>query len=140
MILKSFLTNSSLEYQGNYEDLELWTKMFFAGAKFGNVDDIVIQYRVLENSLSTVHAAKASIYDRKVLKTFRAECKQHILRVVQHIDIKLLSEVEKSLVTRYLINRAITQLDIFGLYRLRGITLKNIIITTFSEIQRMFTK
>lgn len=140
MILKSFLTNSSLKYQGNYEDFELWTKMFFAGAKFGNVDDVVIRYRVLEHSLSTVHAVGARRYDRNVLKTFRAERKRYLSEVMQHIDIGLLSEAEKSLVARYLINKAITRLDLFGLYRLKDIALKNIIIMILSEIKRILTK
>jgi glycosyltransferase involved in cell wall biosynthesis len=137
MILKSFLTNFSLKYQGNYEDLDLWARMFFAGAKFGNVDDIVVRYRVLENSLSTVHATGARRFDRQVLKTFRAEHQEYLSEVIKHVDIELLSEREKSLVARYLINRAITRFDLFGLYRLKDIALRNVVTTLLSEIRRL---
>ena len=140
MILKGFLTNSSLKYQGNYEDLDLWTRMFSAGAKFGNVDDIVIRYRVLAVSLSTIHATGARRYNRGVLKSFRVEHQRYLSDVIKHINIGLLSESEKSLVARYRINKAITRLELFGLYKLRGISLKTVVIMALSEIQRMLTK
>ena len=140
MILKGFLTNSSLKYEGKYEDFDMWIRMFSAGAKFGNVDDIVIRYRVLDESLSTVHAAGSRRDTRRVLKTFRTEHQQYLSGVIKYIDVGLLSEGEKSLVARYLINKAIIRLDIFGLYKLKDIALKNIVITALSEIQRILTK
>lgn len=140
MILKSFLTNSSLKYEGKYEDFDMWIRMFSAGAKFGNVDDIVIRYRVLDNSLSTVHATGSRRDTRRVLKKFRREHQQYLSEVIKRTDIKLLSEGEKSLVARYLISKAITGFSIVGLYKLKDISLKNIIITTLSELQRMLTK
>jgi len=140
MILKGFLTDSSLKYEGKYEDFDMWIRMFSAGAKFGNVDDIVIRYRVLDESLSTVHATGSRRDTRRVLKTFRAEHQQYLSEVVKNVDIKLLSEGEKSLVARYLINRAMIRFDLFSLRKLRDIELKNIIIMTLSEIQRLLTK
>ena len=140
MILKGFLTNSSLKYEGKYEDFDMWIRMFSAGAKFGNVDDIVIRYRVLDESLSTVHAAGSRRDTRRVLKKFRTEHQQYLSGVIKYIDVGLLSEGEKSLVARYLINKAIIRLDIFGLYKLKDIALKNIVITALSEIQRILTK
>lgn len=140
MILKGFLIDSSLKYEGKYEDFDMWIRMFSAGAKFGNVDDIVIRYRVLDESLSTVHANGSRRDTRRVLKTFRAEHQQYLSEALKNVDIKFLSEGEKSLVARYLINRAMTRFDIFSLRKLRDIELKNIIIMTLSEIQRLLTK
>ena len=140
MFRKNFLIDYSLEYKGNYEDLDLWTRMFSAGAKFGNVDNIVIRYRVLNESLSTIHAKGARRYNRGVLKRFRVEHQQYLSDVIKQINIGLLSECEKSLVVRYLINKSITRLELFGLYKLRGIALKTVVITMLSEIQRMLTK
>jgi len=137
MILKSFLIDSSLKYIGKYEDFDLWARMFSAGAKFGNVDDVVVKYRVLNESLSTVHAAGSRRDTRRVLKTFRIEHQQYVSSMIKNLDIDLLSEKEKSLVARYLLNRAITRFDLFGLYRLKDITLRSVVITLLSEIRRL---
>ena len=144
MIRKGFLTDYSLEYgQSIYqtaEDFDMWVRMFSAGAKFGNVDDIVVRYRVLDNSLSIINTAESRRDVRGLVKKFRADHQKYLSDVIKDIDINLLSEAEKSLVARYFINRAITRFDIFGLRRLKNISLKNIVITTLSEIQRLATK
>ena len=137
MILKSFLIDSSLKYIGKYEDFDLWARMFSAGAKFGNVDDVVVRYRVLKDSLSIVHAAGSRRDTRRVLKIFRIEHQKYLSEVIKHVDMGLLSESEKSLVVRYLINRAITKFDLFGLYRLKDIALRIVVITLLSEIRRL---
>ena len=137
MILKSFLIDSSLKYIGKYEDFDLWARMFSAGAKFGNVDDVVVRYRVLKDSLSIVHAAGSRRDTRRVLKIFRIEHQKYLSEVIKHLEMGLLSEREKSLVARYLINRAITKFDLFGLYRLKDIALRIIVITLLSEIRRL---
>ena len=144
MIRKGFLTDYSLEYgQSTYqaaEDFDMWVRMFSSGAKFGNVDDIVVRYRVLDNSLSIINTAESRRDVRGLVKMFRAEHQQYLSDVIKHIDINLLSEDEKSLVARYLINRLFTKFDIFGLRRLKDISLKNIVITVLSEVQRLATK
>jgi glycosyltransferase involved in cell wall biosynthesis len=144
MIRKSFLTDHSLEYgQSKYrtaEDFDMWVRMFSAGAKFGNIDDIVIQYRVLNNSLSAKSTAGSRRDVRGLVRMFRAEHQQYLSDVIKHIDINLLSEEEKSLAARYLINKFMTKFDIFGLRRLKNISLKNIVITILSEMQRLATK
>lgn len=140
MILKSFLMRHSLKYIGKYEDFDLWTRMFTLGAKFGNVDDIVIHYRQLEISLSTINLIGARRFNRGVIKRFRLEQKHYMSNVIEKIDIRLLSEKEKSLVARYAINRVLTRFDIFILRKLKGISLKNIILVVLSEFQRLATK
>ena len=56
MMKSSFLLEHDLRYgQSCYkaaEDYDLWIRMHQAGAVFGNVDDIVLKYRVLDDSLS----------------------------------------------------------------------------------------
>ena len=144
MIRKGFLTDCSLEYGQSIhqtaEDFDMWVRMFSAGAKFGNVDDIVVRYRVLDNSLSIINTAESRRDVRGLVKKFRADHQKYLSDVIKDIDINLLSEAEKSLVARYFINRAITRFDIFGLRRLKNISLKNIVITTLSEIQRLAAK
>ena len=82
MIRKSFLTDNSLEYgQSKYliaEDFDMWVRMFSAGAKFGNIDDIVIQYRVLNNSLSAKSTAGSRRDVRSLVRMFRVEHKEYL--------------------------------------------------------------
>ena len=54
--------------------------------------------------------------------------------------MNLLSDVEKSLVARYLVNRAITRFDFINLTKLKNIKFKTIIIMILSEFQRLLTK
>ena len=122
------------------EDFDLWVRMFSAGAKFGNVDDVVIQYRVLDDSLSILNATGSRRDVRGIVKKHRVEHQKNLSGVIKNIDIRPLSEGERSVVARYLINRAITRFDIFGLHKLKGIALKNIVIIILSEIYRLATK
>lgn len=59
LINKSFLITHKLNY-GVFghkvaEDLDLWMQMYNRGAKFGNVDAILLKYRLLNDSLSSVN-------------------------------------------------------------------------------------
>ena len=144
IIRKRFLIDNSLEYgQSKYriaEDFDMWVRMFIAGAKFGNIDDIVIRYRVLNNSLSAKNTAGSQRDVRSLVRMFRLEKREYLSDVIKHLDINLLSEEEKSLVARYLINKFMTKFGIFGLYKLKDIRLKNIVITLLSEINRLLFK
>ena len=140
MMNRDFLINKSLRYQGKYEDFDMWIRMFSAGAKFGNVDEVIIRYRVLSESLSTVHAIGSRRDTRRVLKTFRTENKKYLKSLIDNLDINLLSDFEKSLVARYLVNKAITKFDFKNLNKLKSIKFKTIIIMILSELQRLLTK
>ncbi len=56
MIKKSFLSTNNLKYglngYRNAEDLDLWILMYENGAKFGNVDENILKYRILSSSMS----------------------------------------------------------------------------------------
>ena len=56
MIRREFLRKASLVYgAGKYkvaEDYQLWAQMFERGARFGNVDDWIMKYRWVGNSLT----------------------------------------------------------------------------------------
>ena len=140
MMTRDFLINKSLRYHGKYEDFDMWIRMFSAGAKFGNVDEVIIRYRVLNESLSTIHSIGSRRDTRRVLKAFRAENKKYLKNLIDFLDMNLLSDVEKSLVARYLVNRAITRFDFINLTKLKNIKFKTIIIMILSEFQRLLTK
>lgn len=56
MIKKSFLSTNNLKYglngYRNAEDLDLWILMYENGAKFGNVNENILKYRILPSSMS----------------------------------------------------------------------------------------
>lgn len=56
MMQKSFLTKNNLTYglhgYRNGEDLDLWMLMYNYNAKFGNVNNTILHYRVLSSSMS----------------------------------------------------------------------------------------
>jgi glycosyltransferase involved in cell wall biosynthesis len=56
MIKKVFLTTNNLKYglngYRNAEDLDLWILMYENGARFGNVDENILKYRILPSSMS----------------------------------------------------------------------------------------
>lgn len=59
MIKKEFLESNKLEYgingYRNAEDLDLWINMYNRGAKFGNLDETILKYRILSTSMSRVN-------------------------------------------------------------------------------------
>lgn len=58
MMRRAFLDQHQLRYQvgAAAEDYQFWCKAFSQGARFGNVSQLVFQYRHLAQSLSKVHA------------------------------------------------------------------------------------
>lgn len=56
VIRKDFIIKNNLRYGINTnmlaEDLDMWINMFNAGAKFGNINQIKLRYRILNSSLS----------------------------------------------------------------------------------------
>jgi glycosyltransferase involved in cell wall biosynthesis len=140
MIRKVFLINTSLMYgQSKYktaEDLDLWVRMFLLGARFGNVDSVVIKYRVLNNSLSKINFSKLQKDGRAITSMFWLERQQYFLNTIKNLDIPSLSKVEKLTVVNFLIKRFIIKLDFLGLYRLNQVGLKLTITAIFLGIKR----
>jgi glycosyltransferase involved in cell wall biosynthesis len=58
MMRKDFLQSHALRYQtgASAEDYQFWCRAYHLGARFGNVDQFLYQYRYLNQSLSKVHA------------------------------------------------------------------------------------
>jgi len=74
MMRKSFLNSSGLKYGGGgycqAEDLDLWLKMYNKGAKFGNVNSILLEYRILTNSMSRVNKREIALESDKKFNEF----------------------------------------------------------------------
>jgi hypothetical protein len=58
MMRKAFIDQYDLRYQASAsaEDYEFWCKAYHLGARFGNVNELLFDYRHFAQSLSKVHA------------------------------------------------------------------------------------
>jgi len=74
MMRKEFLNLNKLTYGMNgykhAEDLDLWMNMYNSGAKFGNINSIILKYRILANSMSRVNRKEIAIESDKKFDEF----------------------------------------------------------------------
>jgi glycosyltransferase involved in cell wall biosynthesis len=137
MIRKSFLDENNLLYgQSQYqiaEDIDLWIRMFDKGAIFGNFDEILFQYRVLDNSLSRINDKGIRKDTKKLLDNFLIMHKDIILSILNQNLISKNDE-EKSLVVRTVFKLFKKSFKISLLNHLKGIERKVVICTLISEL------
>jgi len=138
LIKKSFLEKNNLRYgQSSYrkiEDLDLWIRMFKCGAKFGNIDRVVLRYRLTNGSLSKINNRQIKIETRQILSDFISDPSASFNKIVNELPQKLNSE-EKSLVVRY-IWYSFKRLNFRNFKLLKDIDNKIILRTILSEILR----
>jgi glycosyltransferase involved in cell wall biosynthesis len=138
MMRSSFLIEHDLRYgQSRYkaaEDYDLWVRMHQAGALFGNVDDIVLKYRVLGDSLSRNN--RLMLRDSKGLSNefFRNNyiyCLQNIGSISEFGNSS-----EKSLAVRFIWHSFFKKGNVFLAKYLKFIGFKVFVYATLSEIIR----
>ena len=138
MIRKQFLDENSLEYgQSSYkiaEDLDLWLRMHRCGARFGNVDSVVLKYRILSNSLSKVNNSLILKETKAMLRQFYKDNYQQTALIIKSLPPVLNTE-EKSLLVRY-IYRRVKRLDFSEVAIMKKIDKKIIFNSILSEIIR----
>ena len=138
MIRKQFLDENCLEYgQSTYkiaEDLDLWLRMHKCGARFGNVDGVVLKYRILGESLSKVNNALILKETKLMLHQFYKDNHQQIALIIKNLPSVLNAE-EKSLLVRY-IYRRIKRLDFSHVSLMKKIDKKVIFNSILSEMIR----
>ena len=138
MIRKRFLDTNSLKYgQSSYkiaEDLDLWLRMYGCGARFGNVDSVVLKYRILRGSLSKVNNALILEETKSMLHQFYKDNHQQISLIVKNLPSVLNSE-EKSLLVRYIYKR-VKRLDFSHVGLMRKVDKKIIFNSILSEMIR----
>jgi len=103
MMRNSFILEHQLKY-GNgpsiiSEDLDMWNDFYNSGAIFGNVDELVIQYRILQNSISRLGHKTIQKETKVVLKKFLMENKSTLYQLLINLPEKLNDE-EQSLIAR----------------------------------------
>ena len=138
MIRKRFLDTNSLKYgQSSYkiaEDLDLWLRMYGCGARFGNVDSVVLKYRILRGSLSKVNNALILEETKSMLHQFYKDNHQQISLIVKNLPSVLNSD-EKSLLVRYIYKR-VKRLDFSHVGLMRKVDKKIIFNSILSEMIR----
>ena len=138
MIRKRFLDENSLEYgQSAYkiaEDLDLWLRMQKCGARFGNVDSVVLKYRILGESLSKANNAPILKETKAMLRQFYKDNHQQIALIIKNLPSVLNAE-EESLLVRY-IYRRVKRLDFSHVGLMKKIDKKVIFNSILSEMIR----
>ncbi len=137
MIKKEFLMRHGLLYgQSEYkiaEDFDLWLRMYEKGAKFGNVNDVLFKYRVLETSLSKIKH-KGIIKDtKKMVDIFFNNHKAGLVTYLETLSDKLNDE-EKSLIVRLVFKLLVKNFNVSSLKYLKNINKKIIVCSILSEI------
>ena len=137
MIRKEFLVKNNLLYgQSNYkiaEDFDLWIRMYEKGAKFGNVNDILFRYRILDNSLSKVNSIGLVKDTKKMLDNFFKNNKSKLIETLENLP-KQLNDEEKALVVRTGFKLLIKNFNFSVLKYIKSINKKTVICSVLSEI------
>ena len=137
MIKREFLDKHSLRYgQSNYEkaeDLDMWIQIHKKGGKFGNVDDIILKYRIIENSLSKVNDKKIRIETKDMLNQFYLMNKNFINQILSQ-NHKSLNIEEESLIIRAIYKIYLKKFRLDKLKDLKKYSKRNVVCTILSEI------
>ena len=139
VIRKSFLSENFLEYgQSKYraaEDFDLWVRMHKSGAMFGNVDKIILKYRVLDSSLSRTNKISVAKNTKSIVRQFYKDNNLEISHIVKNILLQNLNREERSIIVRYVYNE-IKRLNFSNFNLLKEIDGKNILNSVLSEVTR----
>lgn len=96
MIKKVFLNDKKLKYgingYRNAEDLDLWINMYNKNAKFGNVRERIMKYRVIPTSMSRTNHKKIKIESNASFNKLMKERKNEFEEIFRHIQRKDLTD------------------------------------------------
>ena len=139
MIRKGFLDKHELRYGQSIvncaEDLDLWIRMFNKGAKFGNVDEFIIQYRVLKNSLSRINNIFIKNETKILLDTFSKNNIQKASSIFNKIDFtKTFNSEEESIITRIFFRALLKNFKYIGIKKIKNFSKRNVLNSLISEL------
>jgi len=139
MIKKEFLDKNSLRYgQSQFkdaEDFDFWVRAQENGAMFGNLDDIVLRYRVVPNSLSKINKTHVLKDSKYITRKFFKNNRKKVSNMLNSGLPDCLNCEEKSLLVRYVFNDII-RLRFSNLHLIKHISKKIIVNSVLSEILR----
>lgn len=137
MIRKDFLTKNNLRYgQSEYkiaEDLDFWIRMYEKDARFGNVNDIIFRYRILDSSLSRVNNSGIIKDTKNMLNNFLINNKNDLINILDKIPKKLNDE-ELSLIVRSNFKLFKNTLNFKYFKNIKKIKKKIVVCTVLSEL------
>ena len=137
MIRKEFLEKNDLLYgQSAYkiaEDFDLWMRMYEKGAIFGNVNDILFRYRILDNSLSKVNSIGLAKDTKNMLNDFLKNNKNNLIKILENLP-KQSNDEEKALIVRIIFKLFIRTFNFSILKYMKTIDKKIVICSVLSEI------
>ena len=143
MMRKSFLDEQELKYgQSEYkfaEDFDLWMRLFKESAVFGNIDDVILKYRVINSSLSKVNSISLSKDTKNLLKVFFIKNKDNLVNILNTLpqNLQNLNDEEKALVVRFVFKLFMHTFDFRVFKYLKNINKKIIICTVLSEFSNI---
>jgi len=142
IIRKSFLDRNNLKYGQvefkNAEDLDLWIRIINLGGKLGNVDDVILKYRILKDSLSRYNN-KNILRDSNILfKNYIKKNKKKLTELL-NMNFKNLNNEEESIIIRNVFRIYFLKFKFNKYHLIRSFSKKNIFYTLTSEL-KLFTK
>jgi glycosyltransferase involved in cell wall biosynthesis len=138
MIRKDFLLKYNFLYGSSKykiaEDLDLWIRMYNAGAKFANLNEIVFKYRIIENSLSKINRLMILKETKEMQKEFLKEYEEKFMNIIKTVKIDKLNVEEQDILVRAIIRIVLKNFN-FSLFKyLKSISKKIVICSILSEI------
>lgn len=138
MIRKIFLIDNHLMYGQSdiktAEDFDLWIRMYNKGAKFGNVDDILLKYRDLENSLSKIKNKEVIKDSKRLTIKFFEDEKKNLQKILKIKNNNLNSE-EQILIVKFVFKTFFKTFNFSFFKYLKDINIKAILFGFLSEIK-----
>ena len=109
--------------------------MHKCGAKFGNVNNVILKYRILDNSLSRVNNSLVLQDSKSIFKQFHKDNCNIASRIVKDSSLQTLNAEEKSLLVRYIYND-MKRLNFSNFKLIKQIDRKIILNSVLSEMLR----
>tara|TARA_X000001036_G_C20678300_1_gene805011 strand:+ start:783 stop:1721 length:939 start_codon:yes stop_codon:yes gene_type:complete len=108
VMYRNFFNEKKLKY-GNIkkteaEDYDLWTKMISCGLSFGNSKEILIKYRVLKTSMSSVNKVNIFVEVYNNCKNYNKEHKDQLIKTYRRLRRKKISNQFAPILCKSILN------------------------------------
>lgn len=143
IIRKSFLDRNNLKYGQvefkNAEDLDLWIRIINLGGKLGNVDDVILKYRILKDSLSRSNNSNILKDSNILFKNYINRNKKKLIELL-NMNFNDLNNEEESIIIRNVFRIYFLKLKLNKYHLIRSFSKKNIFYTLTSEFSQLVKK
>ena len=137
MIRKRFLYDNGMYYgQSEYkyaEDYDLWVRMYLANAVFGNVNEILLKYRITTSSLFNSNKNKIKNESSKLAHKLFIYKKRELIKAVANVAYDLNYE-EQVMLVKILLKLIFKYQNIFMIRHLKKVSFKIVLFTIMSVL------